>query len=135
MLRFHGSRDKVTYEQVGYNSRLDELQAAILRVQLPHLDGWADGPPRGRAPLRARPASASSSGCLCRSRARSPRGTSTSSPSRGRRLDAALGAAGIGHKAYYRMPVHRQAPMAEWGAGARAARAPSEAARRIWRSR
>src|SRR5215216_6317383 len=43
MLRFHGSWDKVTYEHVGYNSRLDELQAAILRVQLPHLDGWADG--------------------------------------------------------------------------------------------
>ena len=40
-LRFHGSRDKVTYEQVGYNSRLDELQAAILRVQLPELDRWA----------------------------------------------------------------------------------------------
>src|SRR6478736_6408272 len=43
MLRFHGSRDKVTYEQVGYNSRLDELQAAILRVQLPYLDRWAEG--------------------------------------------------------------------------------------------
>src|SRR6202165_4652825 len=43
ILRFHGSRDKVTYEQVGYNSRLDELQAAILRVQLPHLEQWADG--------------------------------------------------------------------------------------------
>ena len=42
-LRFHGSHDKVTYEQVGYNSRLDELQAAILRVQLPHLDAMADG--------------------------------------------------------------------------------------------
>src|SRR5277367_3410979 len=42
-LRFHGSHDKVTYEQVGYNSRLDELQAAILRVQLPHLDTLADG--------------------------------------------------------------------------------------------
>src|SRR3954468_11363317 len=43
VLRFHGSRDKVTYDEVGYNSRLDELQAALLRVQLPHLDLWADG--------------------------------------------------------------------------------------------
>lgn len=40
-LRFHGSRDKVTYTDVGYNSRLDELQAAVLRVMLPALDGWA----------------------------------------------------------------------------------------------
>ena len=40
-LRFHGSQDKVTYTEVGYNSRLDELQAAVLRVQLPSLDGWA----------------------------------------------------------------------------------------------
>jgi dTDP-3-amino-3,4,6-trideoxy-alpha-D-glucose transaminase len=40
-LRFHGSEDKVTYTHVGWNSRLDELQAAILRVQLPHLDTWA----------------------------------------------------------------------------------------------
>src|SRR4051795_8448658 len=41
-LRFHGSADKVDYVEVGYNSRLDELQAAILRVQLPHLDRWAE---------------------------------------------------------------------------------------------
>ena len=40
MLRFHGSRDKVDFELVGYNSRLDELQAAALRVFLPHLDEW-----------------------------------------------------------------------------------------------
>jgi dTDP-3-amino-3,4,6-trideoxy-alpha-D-glucose transaminase len=39
-LRFHGSRDKVTFDAVGYNSRLDELQAAALRVLLPELDGW-----------------------------------------------------------------------------------------------
>jgi dTDP-4-amino-4,6-dideoxygalactose transaminase len=42
-LRFHGSRDKLSFERVGYNSRLDELQAAILRVLLPELDGWCDG--------------------------------------------------------------------------------------------
>ena len=42
-LRFHGSRDKQTFELVGHNSRLDELQAGILRVLLPHLDAWSDG--------------------------------------------------------------------------------------------
>ena len=40
MLRFHGSRDKVDFHFVGYNSRLDELQAAALRVFLPRLDEW-----------------------------------------------------------------------------------------------
>src|SRR6188472_985935 len=35
MLRFHGSRDKKDFRFVGYNSRLDELQAAALRVFLP----------------------------------------------------------------------------------------------------
>jgi dTDP-4-amino-4,6-dideoxygalactose transaminase len=40
MLRFHGSRDKQTFELIGTNSRLDALQAAMLRISLPHLDGW-----------------------------------------------------------------------------------------------
>lgn len=42
MLRFHGSRDKQTFELVGYNSRLDELHAAALRLFLPELDRWND---------------------------------------------------------------------------------------------
>jgi dTDP-3-amino-3,4,6-trideoxy-alpha-D-glucose transaminase len=42
LLRFHGSKDKVTFTDVGYNSRLDELQAAALRVLLPELDGWTE---------------------------------------------------------------------------------------------
>jgi dTDP-4-amino-4,6-dideoxygalactose transaminase len=40
MLRFHGSRDKQTFELIGTNSRLDAVQAAALRVFLPRLAGW-----------------------------------------------------------------------------------------------
>jgi dTDP-4-amino-4,6-dideoxygalactose transaminase len=40
LLRFHGSRDKRDFELVGFNSRLDELQAAALRVFLPHVAEW-----------------------------------------------------------------------------------------------
>ena len=40
VLRFHGSKDKSTFVDVGYNSRLDAMQAAALRVLLPELDRW-----------------------------------------------------------------------------------------------
>ena len=40
MLSFHGSRDKKDFDFVGYNSRLDEMQAAFLRVFLGHIDEW-----------------------------------------------------------------------------------------------
>jgi len=39
-LRFHGSGGSYSYRYVGYCSRLDELQAAILRAKLPHLPAW-----------------------------------------------------------------------------------------------
>jgi dTDP-3-amino-3,4,6-trideoxy-alpha-D-glucose transaminase len=114
VLRFHGSRDKVDYEQVGYNSRLDELQAAILRVQLPHLDTWADG--RRRAGTHYEQAGLGELVAL-------PQPAPGASPAwhlyvaghpEAGRLEAALTAAGIGCRGYYRTPVHRQVAMRRW---------------------
>jgi dTDP-3-amino-3,4,6-trideoxy-alpha-D-glucose transaminase len=117
MLRFHGSRDKVTYEHVGCNSRLDELQAAILRVQLPHLDDWADG---------RRAAGAHYEHAGLGELVELPRPVDGSRPAwhlyvirhaRIEAIEAALAAAGHGYKPYYRTPIHRQPAMAEYGAG------------------
>lgn len=116
-LRFHGSHDKVTYEQIGCNSRLDELQAAILRVQLPHLDTWSDG--RRAAARHYEQAGLGELVAL-------PRPCGGCGPAwhlyvvrhgEPARLETALRAAGIGCKAYYRTPVHRQPAMRAWGEG------------------
>jgi dTDP-3-amino-3,4,6-trideoxy-alpha-D-glucose transaminase len=117
VLRFHGSRDKVSYELLGYNSRLDELQAAILRVQLPHLDSWSDV--RRQAAAHYAEAGLGELVAL-------PRPTVGCSPAwhlyvvshpEADRLAAALGEASIGCRAYYRTPVHGQPSMRAWGEG------------------
>jgi dTDP-4-amino-4,6-dideoxygalactose transaminase len=42
-LRAHGSKQRYYHEELGVNSRLDEIQAAVLLTKLPHLKKWNDG--------------------------------------------------------------------------------------------
>jgi dTDP-3-amino-3,4,6-trideoxy-alpha-D-glucose transaminase len=129
-LRFHGSHDKVTYERIGYNSRLDELQAALLRVQLPHLDSWADGR-RGAGDYYEQ----AGLGELV-SLPQPTRGTRPAwhlyviGHSEPERLEHALAEAQIGCKAYYRLPIHRQTAMRTWGQSADGRLPGTEAAAR-----
>jgi len=118
MLRFHGSRDKETFELVGHNSRLDALQAALLRVTLPYLDVWSDG---------RRAAAAAYEEAGLGELAELPQPTPGSQPAwhlyvvrhpDADGLAAALRAAEIGHKAYYRVPTHRQPAMHAYADGA-----------------
>jgi dTDP-4-amino-4,6-dideoxygalactose transaminase len=117
MLRFHGSRDRATWELVGYNSRLDELQAAFLRVLLPQLDGASQGRMEADAHYRA-----AGLGDLVEL----PAPTQGAAPAwhlyviRSEHVDhiaEALTAKGIGNKIYYRPPVHRHQAMAPYAAG------------------
>jgi dTDP-4-amino-4,6-dideoxygalactose transaminase len=112
MLRFHGSRDKQTFDLIGHNSRLDELQAAILRVQLPHLDAWADG--RREAAAHYEAAGLGDLVALPRRLGDPAWHLYVVRHPRADDLAGALKAAGIGHKAYYRVPAHRQPAMRDF---------------------
>ncbi len=115
LLRFHGSREKRRFELVGTNSRMDEIQAVVLRRFLPEVAGWnaarraaAD---RYRAlglgdlvELPVAPAATEHVYHLyvVRTQARD-------------RLMRSLTAAGVGSRAYYEIPLHLQPVFAHLG--------------------
>ena len=64
LMRVHGSREKYQYEILGTNSRLDALQAAILRVKLRHLNDWTGQRRRNAERYRRLFANSGSPNCL-----------------------------------------------------------------------
>jgi dTDP-3-amino-3,4,6-trideoxy-alpha-D-glucose transaminase len=114
LLRAHGSRDKETYTEVGYNSRLDALQAAALRVLLPELDGWN---------ARRREVAAAYAECGLGDHVALPEPTAGAKPvhhlyavrrARPDELAAHLGAHEVEARGYYRTPVHLQPAVARF---------------------
>jgi dTDP-4-amino-4,6-dideoxygalactose transaminase len=117
MLRHHGSRQAYLHETLGYNSRLDELQAAILRVKLRHLERYN----AARAEL-ARQYREGLQGLPLRLPAESGRGRHvwhqfTVRSERRDALKAGLEKAGIASMIYYPVPLHRQPLYAADNAG------------------
>jgi dTDP-4-amino-4,6-dideoxygalactose transaminase len=119
LLRDHGQHPKYHHAIVGGNFRLDAIQAAVLRVKLPHLAGWTDGRRRNAARYRALFAAA---GLADRVRLPEERADAfhiynqfvIRVPGRDR-VRERLSAAGIGTEIYYPVPFHRQACFAALG--------------------
>jgi dTDP-4-amino-4,6-dideoxygalactose transaminase len=117
-LRLHGSRRKYYHDWVGINSRLDTLQAAVLRVKLRHLDSWTQARQENAALYRT---ILGHLGVPVKTPAPAPYQTrhiynqfSILCPERDR-LQAHLREHGVGTEIYYPLPLHLQACFAELG--------------------
>jgi dTDP-4-amino-4,6-dideoxygalactose transaminase len=116
-LRVHGAKRKYVHDWVGINSRLDALQAAVLRVKFRHLDAWSEGRRRNAAIYR-------------RLLANIPQVTAPAEVAYANRhiynqfairaerrdgLQAHIKAHGIGTEVYYPLPLHMQVCFADLG--------------------
>jgi dTDP-4-amino-4,6-dideoxygalactose transaminase len=120
-LRVHGMKPKYHHGMIGWNARIDAVQAAILRVKLPHVEGW----------IQRRVAAADRYDALFQSRGlEGPLVTPVRRPNRlhsfnqyvirvrdGRRdgLIERFRAERIGYEIYYPVPIHLQKCMAQFG--------------------
>jgi dTDP-4-amino-4,6-dideoxygalactose transaminase len=118
LLRDHGQTRKYEHDRLGYNSRLDALQAAVLRIKLPHLDSWNAA---RRAAARRYDAALAPLAALVlpreRASAESVFHVYVVLAEERDALAAALHSAGIQTGLHYPIPVHRQRGFADRGYG------------------
>jgi dTDP-4-amino-4,6-dideoxygalactose transaminase len=113
LLRHHGTTNKQLHTLVGYNSRLDSIQAALLRVLLPHIDRWNMGRQEAAAAYAAAGVSEFATPQLV------PEGADPVHHLYMVQVDdpdgiaAALGEQGVEARGYYRTPIHKQPATAQ----------------------
>lgn len=117
LLRQYGWRERYVSAIPGYNSRLDELQAAILRVRLRHLDQENDARRRLAAAYDAHLAGLPVARPAVRPEDRHVYHLYAIQTGRRDELRAYLNACGIGTAIHYPVPVHRQPAYARLGYG------------------
>lgn len=111
-LRVHGSKKKYYHQWIGVNSRLDALQAAVLRVKFRYLDGWSEGRQKNAGIYRTQLAKFSVPVIPAMPAAYQTRHIYNQFVIRCERRDALqahLKKQGIGSEVYYPLPLHLQA--------------------------
>jgi len=110
-LRVHGGKRKYYHEWIGMNSRLDALQAAILRVKLRYLDGWSTGRAKNAEHYRNQLAKLAVSSAPLTPAEYQTRHIYNQFVIRAQNRDALqthLKSQGIGTEVYYPIPLHLQ---------------------------
>ena len=119
VLRVHGGKPKYFHAFIGGNFRIDELQAAVLRVKLKHLDAWTEARQRNAAYYSAAFERAGLAPHIVTPRAPATgRHIFNQYAIRAERRDelrAALTERGIGTEIYYPVPLHLQQCFAHLG--------------------
>ena len=121
LLRVHGMEPRYYHELIGINSRLDTIQAAVLRVKLPHLDAWTSSRQENAAGYRALFAEYGLEGHVTvpgdETRGRHVWNQFVIRVAGGRRdaLRAHLAQRGVGTEIYYPVPLHLQKCFAHLG--------------------
>lgn len=131
LLRHHGTTNKQQHTLVGYNSRLDALQAAMLRVLLPELDGWNNARRGAATAYAAAGINELTTPQVVPEGAEPVHHLYVIAHDDPAAVIDALRERGVEARGYYRTPVHLQPPMVNWAEGVELPGTETAAARNI----